>query len=63
MGHGKSINLWTHYCSDVPLVNVFNIPANVHHNLKAIVSDFIVNSQWCRPLCIQQLFPSLLNHI
>jgi len=46
LGNGNSINFWLdNWCGDT-LVNLLNIPPNLHHHLKVYVSDFIHDFQW-----------------
>lgn len=46
-----------------PLVDLFHIPHNLHHNLLSTVNDYIINSQWHAPMELQIAYPSLLHHI
>jgi hypothetical protein len=58
LGNGMDILFWTDtWCGDVSLADLLHIPAHLHSNLVARVSDFIKNYQWSIPDALDQLFP------
>lgn len=63
LGNGDSINFWLDDWCGGPLVHMLNIPPYLHQNLHAYGSDFIRNSQWRILLDLQNMFPSLLQHV
>jgi len=63
IGDGHRINFWNHDWCGTPLVDLFQIPQSLHHNLLSTVNDYIINSQWHVPLELQIAYPSLLHHI
>ena len=64
LGDGKSINFWLFDWSGVPLVNLFNIPPHIHQNLKSTtVNEYIVDYEWNIPDSLQELYPTLLQHV
>lgn len=38
---------------------MFNLPISISHNLQATVADFIIDGNWCIPLCVQDSFPGI----
>ncbi|GAU50883.1 hypothetical protein TSUD_411120 [Trifolium subterraneum] len=63
LGDGKSINFWLHNWSGNSIVNLLQIPQNLHHHLFSKVSDFIFNKQWFVPMEVQVAFPILLPYL
>jgi ribonuclease HI len=63
LGNGKSINFWLHNWSGISIVNYLHIPQQLHSQLRATVSDFIINHQWFVPLDLQAAYPTLLPYL
>ena len=63
LGDGESINFWNYNWCGTPLVDLFNIPSQLHINLHSTVSQYIHSSQWFIPEDLQQNFPALMAHI
>jgi hypothetical protein len=49
IGNGSSVNFWTENWLGEPLTDTFHIPLDIHHHLKAKVSDFRINGRWYLP--------------
>lgn len=58
-GNGKNTNCWLDCWLSKPLVEVLDLPGNIHALLKATVSDFISNSSWHIPLEFSNQFLSI----
>lgn len=48
-GNGERINFWTDTWLSKPIVDLNDIPSNLQRDLKATLSDFIVNGRWSIP--------------
>ena len=59
LGNGEDINFWTDAWCGQPLVDVLNIPSDLHPFLKATVNMFINNASWKIPQYLYQNFPIL----
>jgi ribonuclease HI len=61
LGNGNHINFWTdRWCGD-PLVEQLAIPHNLRDSLTSLVSDFILNGEWCVPSQLAAMFPNLYS--
>jgi len=63
LGNGNDINFWTDSWCGSPLASTLNIPNDLHSSLKALVSQFIINSAWSIPPNLLQIFPNLQSFI
>lgn len=61
VGNVLDINVWTDSWLDKPVVDILNIPSELHSNLKSKVSDFITDGSWQIPNSLMQKFPALCN--
>lgn len=59
IGVGTCVNFWTDRWVEDSIVNLLNIPQNVHSLLTASVSDFIVNGLWLIPDALSSRYPAL----
>lgn len=59
IGNGESISFWLDSWNSLPLVDQFQIPAYMHKSLHSSVADYMVNSRWCIPATLLDIFPGL----
>lgn len=63
IGDGCSIRFWTDTWLDTSVVAKLEIPPDMHHLLKARVSDFMDNQAWSFPDQLAGMFPELVVDI
>lgn len=63
LGDGKSIYFWTDKWLESSVLDILNIPTNIHDSLKATVGDFIRNNAWEVPSYIYDKSPYLKRQI
>jgi hypothetical protein len=63
VGNGNKINFWLHNWSGTTIADYLQIPHHLHSPLHSTVADFIINHQWCVPLDLQLVFPTLSPYL
>lgn len=63
IGDGKSVKFWTSRWPACTLVDLMQIHNAWHNLLSSTVKDFIINSSWSIPDCIQNHFPGIVADI
>lgn len=63
IGDGKHINFWTDTWLARPIVEILQLPVQLHKSLHAIVVDFIHDNAWLIPPVLVEKYPNLANAI
>ncbi|KAM7472576.1 hypothetical protein LguiA_010759 [Lonicera macranthoides] len=63
VGHGDNIDFWHDRWLESAMKDLLHISEQVAKSLKAKVSDFIVQGQWCIPPCFKTAFPAIARQI
>lgn len=61
LGNDNEINFWTDRWCDAPLVEMLQLPDNIHNNLTSKFKHFISDGRWTIPKELQFIFPNLMN--